>query len=56
VENDPYPNDVYPYHGTRVIGVLAAVTDNSIGIAGMAQATLMVEKFSLYLPTKHLFL
>jgi subtilisin family serine protease len=40
--NDPnpkYPSEKYPYgdpHGTRVAGVAAAVTNNTIGIAGVA--------------------
>jgi hypothetical protein len=31
-------------HGTRVAGIVAAVTNNGIGIAGMAQVKIMAEK------------
>ena len=36
--------DTYTYHGTHVAGVVGAVTDNGLGIAGMAQVKLMAVK------------
>ena len=44
IGNDNNPMDVDPsgtYHGTGVSGVVAAITDNSASIAGIAQASLM---------------
>ena len=44
IDNDYNPMDVDPsgtYHGTGVAGVVAAITDNSASIAGIAQASLM---------------
>jgi len=36
--------NTYTYHGTHVAGVIGAVANNNIGIAGMAQALLMAVK------------
>jgi subtilisin family serine protease len=36
--------DTYTYHGTHVAGVIGSVIDNSVGVAGMAQAQLMAVK------------
>lgn len=36
--------DTYTYHGTHVAGVLGAVMNNNLGIAGMAQVQLMAVK------------
>ena len=45
VNNDPDPWDDDPYtHGTMVSGIICAEIDNSIGISGMAQITLMPMK------------
>jgi hypothetical protein len=43
VNNDTDPMDDYG-HGTRVAGVAAAVINNEIGIAGLAQVKIMAEK------------
>ena len=45
VNDDPDPMDDHG-HGTRVAGVIAAVIDNNIGIAGLAQVKVMAEKGS----------
>ena len=39
-----YIANTYTYHGTHVAGVIGAVANNNIGIAGMAQALLMAVK------------
>jgi subtilisin family serine protease len=36
--------DTYTYHGTHVAGVVGAVINNNLGVAGMAQAQLMAVK------------
>ncbi len=36
--------NIYTYHGTHVAGVIGAVSNNDIGIAGMAQILLMAVK------------
>ena len=38
VDRDPYPDDSH-FHGTHVTGVIAADSDNGIGVAGMAPET-----------------
>ncbi|MCJ7424386.1 S8 family serine peptidase [Candidatus Bathyarchaeota archaeon] len=43
VNNDEDPMDDYN-HGTKVAGIIAAVTNNEIGIAGLAQVKVMAEK------------
>jgi parallel beta-helix repeat protein len=43
VNNDPDPMDDNG-HGTHVVGTIAAVIHNSIGIAGLAQVRIMAEK------------
>ncbi len=43
VEDDDVPNDVNG-HGTHVAGIVAAVMNNSLGIAGIANITLHVER------------
>jgi len=43
VNNDPDPMDDFG-HGTKVAGILCAVTNNGIGIAGLAQVKMMAEK------------
>ena len=43
VNNDPDPMDDHG-HGTHCGGVIAAVTNNNIGIAGLAQVRIMAEK------------
>ena len=43
VNNDTDPMDDYG-HGTRVTGVVAAVINNGIGIAGLSQVRVMAEK------------
>lgn len=45
VNHDPDPfDDSATGHGTHVAGVIGAVTDNAIGIAGLAQVNIMAEK------------
>jgi len=41
--NDPDPMDDYG-HGTHVAGTVAAVVNNGVGIAGLAQVRIMAEK------------
>jgi subtilisin family serine protease len=36
--------NLYTYHGTHVAGIIGAVTDNAIGMAGLAQVRLMAVK------------
>jgi subtilisin family serine protease len=36
--------NLYTYHGTHVAGIIGAVTDNAIGMAGLAQVQLMAVK------------
>ena len=43
VNNDPDPMDDNG-HGTHVAGIIGAVINNSLGIAGLAQVTIMAEK------------
>ncbi|MDI6805295.1 MAG: S8 family serine peptidase, partial [Candidatus Bathyarchaeia archaeon] len=43
VNDDPYPLDDFG-HGTHCAGIIAAVLNNSIGIAGIAQVRIMAEK------------
>lgn len=43
VNNDPDPMDDHG-HGTHCAGVIAAVANNSVGIAGLAQVRIMAEK------------
>jgi len=43
VNNDPDPMDDHG-HGTHVAGIIAAVLNNWIGIAGLAQVSIMAEK------------
>ena len=43
-ENGVWKENTYIYHGTHVAGIAAAVTDNGIGIAGIAQVKLMAVK------------
>ena len=43
VNNDADPKDDHG-HGTHVAGIMAAVSNNSIGIAGLAQVSVMAEK------------
>jgi hypothetical protein len=43
VNNDTDPMDDYG-HGTKVTGIIAGVTNNGIGIAGLAQVKVMAEK------------
>ncbi|MCU0859553.1 MAG: S8 family serine peptidase [Thermoplasmata archaeon] len=42
--NGDFVEDVYTYHGTHVAGVVGAATDNSEGMAGLAQVRLMAVK------------
>jgi len=43
VNNNPDPMDDYG-HGTHVAGIIGAVINNSLGIAGLAQVRIMAEK------------
>jgi len=43
VNNDPDPRDDYG-HGTHCAGIIAAIMNNSVGIAGVAQVKIMAEK------------
>lgn len=36
--------NLYTYHGTHVAGIVGAVTDNAVGMAGLAQVSLMAVK------------
>jgi len=47
VNNDSDPADDHG-HGTHVAGIIAAVTNNSIGISGVAQVRVMAEKGLAY--------
>jgi len=38
---DPAPDTVYEYHGTHVAGIAAATTQDGLGVAGIAPATLL---------------
>ncbi|WP_440989175.1 S8 family serine peptidase [Haloarchaeobius baliensis] len=41
-DGDPYPDSMADeYHGTHVAGIAAATTDNSTGVAGMSDSTLL---------------
>ncbi|WP_435364522.1 S8 family serine peptidase [Haloarchaeobius sp. DYHT-AS-18] len=41
-DSDPYPDSMSDeYHGTHVAGICAATTDNSTGIAGMSNSSLL---------------
>jgi len=42
-DNDPF-DDSFMGHGTHVAGVIGAVTNNGLGVAGLAQVSLMAEK------------
>lgn len=42
-DNDPL-DDSTTGHGTRVAGIIASVTNNGIGIAGLAQVSIIAEK------------
>jgi subtilisin family serine protease len=37
-------NNEYTRHGTHVAGIIAAITDNNIGISGIAQVRLIIKK------------
>jgi len=47
VNNDPDPLDDHG-HGTHCAGIIAAVCNNSVGIAGLAQVRVMAEKVLNY--------
>ena len=47
VNNDGDPMDDHG-HGTHVAGVIAAVTNNSVGVSGVAQVSVMAEKGLAY--------
>lgn len=41
-DSDPYPDDLSSeYHGTHVAGIASATTDNSTGMAGISNSTLL---------------
>jgi subtilisin family serine protease len=42
-DNDPM-DDSITGHGTRVAGIIGAVTNNGLGVAGLAQVSIMAEK------------
>ena len=45
VNHDPDPfDDSLTGHGTRVAGIISAVTNNAKGVAGLAQVSIMAEK------------
>jgi subtilisin family serine protease len=45
VNHDPDPtDDSLTGHGTHVAGIIGAVTNNAIGIAGLARVSIMAEK------------
>lgn len=42
--SDDWVANLYTYHGTHVAGIIGAVTDNALGMAGLAQVRLMAVK------------
>lgn len=42
--SDDWVANLYTYHGTHVAGIIGAVTDNAVGMAGLAQVRLMAVK------------